>query len=242
MAITVKVFDRVEDLDYSAALWMAERMKGPAPVIGLATGSTPIAMYRHMVQLHQQGQLDFSHVRSFNLDEYVGLSKDHEQSYAAYMDHHLFNWVNIDRAKIHIPQGDAPDPYAEAQRYDELIKTHGPVDAQVLGIGQNGHIGFNEPGTPFDSRTHVVTLDESTRKANAGPFGSVDAVPTQAITLGIQNILEAKEILLIAKGASKADAVRRALKDDPTVDLPASVLQKHPRVTFFLDQAAASGL
>src|SRR5690606_7358533 len=168
--------------------------------------------------------------------------KDDPRSYAAFMQEHLFSAVNIDPARIHIPDGSAPSPAEEAQRYDALIKELGPIDAQILGIGTNGHIGFNEPGTPFESRTQVMALAESTKRANAGPFGSVDAVPTHAITMGIQTILEAKEILLLAKGASKAEAIRRAVEEPPHIDLPASALQRHPNVTIYLDREAAKDL
>lgn len=243
MAFTIEVFDTPEALDRRAALWMAERMGAlESPVIGLATGSTPIAMYEHMVALHREGKLDFANVRTFNLDEYVGLAPTATQSYHYYMDEHLFRHVNVNPERTHIPKGDAPDPDAEARAYADLLRQHGPIDVQVLGIGTNAHIGFNEPGTSFDSRTQVIALAESTRRDNTGPFGSIDRVPTHAITVGIADILEAREILLLAKGASKAEAIQRTVEAPPTEDVPASALQRHGKTTLLLDREAAAAL
>lgn len=238
LPIKVEIFDTEEALDQAAARWLAARVR-PGAVLGLATGGTPLGLYRRLVEMHRAGELSFAGVRSFNLDEYVGLASDHPQSYAAYMREHLFNWVDIEEGDWHIPDGANPDPAAEAARYDRLYWELGPVDAQILGIGTNGHIGFNEPGTRFEQSTHVVRLAQSTREANAAGFGSPDAVPSQAITLGIRNILAAREILLLAKGASKAEAVRRTLKEEPTPDVPASVLQRHPNAFIYLDREAA---
>lgn len=238
MPLTVEIFDSEEELDEAAAAWLAARVRAGA-VLGLATGGTPVGLYRRLVEMHRAGKLSFKGVRTFNLDEYVGLGPDHPQSYATYMRERLFRWVDIDAGDWHIPNGAAPDPEAEAERYDRLYWELGPVDAQVLGIGVNGHIGFNEPGTPFDQKTHVIELDQATKLANAAAFGSVDAVPSRAITLGIRNIMAAREILLMAKGASKAEVLRRALKEEPTPDVPASVLQRHANVYFYLDKAAA---
>lgn len=238
MPIKVEIFETEEALDEAAASWLAARIR-PGAVLGLATGGTPLGLYRRLVEMHRSGNLSFKGVRSFNLDEYVGLAPDHPQSYATYMRERLFRWVDIDAGDWHIPNGAAADPEAEAKRYDALYWELGPVDAQVLGIGVNGHIGFNEPGTPFDQGTHVVTLARSTREANAAGFGSLDAVPELGITLGIRNIMAAREILLMAKGASKAEAIRRALTEEPAPGLPASVLQRHPNTVFYLDRAAA---
>jgi len=238
---TLKVFESEEALDRAAAEWVAARVR-PGAVLGFATGNTPVGMYRQLAALHRRGEISFAAVRTFNLDEYVGLDPADPRSYAAYMREHLFRWVDIAPDAWHIPSGAAPDPEEEAARYDRLYWELGPVDAQVLGIGGNGHIGFNEPGTPFDKTTHVVELTWQTRLANAGPFGSPEAVPARAITLGIRNIMEAREILLLAKGAAKAEAIRRALREEPGPGVPASVLQLHPKVTIYLDQEAAGGV
>lgn len=242
LALKIVRFDSPEELDGAAAQWMAERMSKKDAVIGLATGSTPLGMYQEMVGLHQRGELDFSTVRTFNLDEYVGLSPADKQSYHYYMKENLFRYVNINKDRIHIPRGDAVDPQDEAARYAGLLRQWGPIDAQVLGIGTNGHIGFNEPGTSFESRTDVIKLAETTRRDNAIHFDTLEGVPTEAITVGIADILQSGEILLLAKGASKAEAIRRTVEENPTTDVPASVLQKHGRTTIFLDAGAASYL
>lgn len=240
--IVVTVFETAEELDHAAAQWMAERIKAPNPVIGLATGNTPIGMYAHLVAMHKAGKLDFGQCRTFNLDEYVGVLPEADNSFTAYMREHLFDHVNIDPARVHIPRGDALDPEEEARRYEELLNQHGPITAQVLGIGSNAHIGFNEPGTPFERRTHVTRLAEETRKANAAEFGSWENVPEEAITVGIANILESQEVLIMAKGASKAEAVRLTVEEQPTPDVPASALQMHSSVEMFVDREAASRL
>lgn len=238
MSFLLEVFDSQQALDRAAAEWVAARVR-PGVVLGLATGSTPVGMYKELVEMHRRGELTFAAVRTLNLDEYVGVGPDDPGSFAAYMEAHLFRWVDIAPGDRHIPDGLHPDPEAEAARYERLYWEVGPVDAQVLGIGTNGHIGFNEPGTPFDQSTHVVELAWETRLANAGAFGSPEAVPARAITLGIRNILAAREILLLAKGGSKADAVRKALRGEPTPHVPASSLQLHPKVTVYLDRDAA---
>ena len=238
LPIAVKIFDSEEALDRAAAEWVAARVR-PGAVLGLATGGTPVGMYKELVEMHRMGELKFAGVRSFNLDEYVGLGSDHPQSFAYYMRERLFRWVDIGDGDWHIPNGANPDPVDEAARYDRLYWELGPVDAQILGIGTNGHVGFNEPGTSFDTATHVVDLAQATKEANAIAFGSPDAVPSKAITLGIRNIMAAREILLLAKGASKAEAIRRTLKEEPTPDVPASILQRHPQATLYLDRAAA---
>jgi len=241
LAFSVHVFDSEQALDRAAAQWVAARVR-PGAVLGLATGGTPLGMYKELVEMHRRGELSFASVRTFNLDEYVGLAADDPRSYAWYMEQHLFRWVDIGSGDWHIPNGMHPDPEEEAARYDRLFWEIGPADAQVLGIGANAHIGFNEPGTPFDRATHVAELAWQTRVANAAPFGSPQAVPDRAITLGIRNILAAREILLLAKGASKAEAIRKALRETPTPDVPASALQHHPQVTVYLDREAARNL
>ena len=239
----IVVLDAQADFDRAAADWVCERMqRKPGTVLGLATGSSPVGLYRELVRRYREGRISFRGVRTFNLDEYVGLPPGHPQSYTRFMAEHLFDHVDIDRSRAHLPRGDCADPQAEALRYEALLAEYGPIDAQVLGIGTNGHIGFNEPGTPFSARTHVVELTEETRTSNARFFASPDEVPRRAITMGIANILESREILLLARGPRKVEALRRSFCEPPTPDVPGSALQHHPRVTLLLDRAAAQGL
>ncbi|MDN6639630.1 MAG: glucosamine-6-phosphate deaminase [Tetragenococcus sp.] len=206
-----------------------------ADTFGLATGSTPETMYSYMIA----SDLDFSDKVSVNLDEYVGLDGNDEQSYRYFMDQHLFNHKPF--KKTYVPNGKATDLDAECQRYDGVIADN-PIDIQVLGIGQNGHIGFNEPGTSFNATTHVVELTDSTVNANKRYFDKVEDVPTRALTMGIQSIMKSKKIILMAFGQAKADAVKRMLEGEVTEDLPASVLQNHDDVVVIIDEAAASKL
>jgi len=224
-----------------AKLLYAQITRKPTSVLGLATGSTPLGVYKLLVEYHARGT-DFSRLTTFNLDEYVGLAPDHPQSYNYYMKENLFSKVNLKPENTHVPNGLAPDLEAECQRYEELIKKAGGIDLQILGIGTNGHIGFNEPGTDFGAITHVVDLAESTIRDNSRFFASIDEVPTRAISMGIKTIMQAKEIVLMASGGSKADAVYAAVHGPVTPDVPASVLQLHPSVTLVVDQAAASKL
>jgi len=206
-----------------------------ADTFGLATGSTPETMYEYMVA----SELDFSDKVSVNLDEYVGLDGSNEQSYRYFMDQHLFNQKPF--KKTYVPNGKADDLDAECKRYDQIIADH-PIDIQVLGIGQNGHIGFNEPGTSFDATTHVVELTESTVNANKRYFDKVEDVPTRALTMGIKSIMQSKKIILMAFGKAKAEAIKGMLEGEVTQDLPASVLQNHPDVVVIIDEEAASKL
>ncbi|GMG62174.1 glucosamine-6-phosphate deaminase [Tetragenococcus halophilus] len=206
-----------------------------ADTFGLATGSTPETMYSYMIE----SDMDFSDKVSVNLDEYVGLDGNNEQSYRYFMDQHLFNHKPF--KKTYVPNGKAQDLDAECQRYDDIIAAN-PIDIQVLGIGQNGHIGFNEPGTSFEATTHVVELTESTVNANKRYFDKVEDVPTRALTMGIQSIMKSKKIILMAFGAAKADAVKGMIDGKVTEDLPASVLQKHDDVVVIIDEDAASKL
>jgi len=199
-----------------------------ATTFGLATGGTMEPLYSKICE----SNVDFSTCISFNLDEYVGLGANHEQSYTNYMDKHLFPHKPFKES--YLPNGLADNPKEEALRYESLLQQY-PIDFQLLGIGQNGHIGFNEPGTPFDSLTHLVTLEQSTRQANARFFDSIDEVPTQAITMGIQSIMRAKCILLIAVGEAKRDVLQRVLDSEYTEDVPSSVLTKHPNVMILTD-------
>ncbi len=210
----------------------------PNCVLGLATGSTPIGMYSQLVDRYTNNEIDFRYVKTVNLDEYVGLSEDHPQSYRYYMNENLFSKVNLNKENTHLPNGLTKDLSAECVEYETLIADLGGIDLQVLGIGNNGHIGFNEPSDIFEKQTHVVTLTESTRKANARFFNSLEDVPTQAITMGIKSIMKARAILLLATGEGKKEILERALFGSITPDVPASILQMHPNVTVVADKAA----
>lgn len=214
---------------------LKEKLAAGAKTLGLATGSTPLAFYKEIVN----SQLDLSELTSINLDEYVGLSAENPQSYAYFMQQHLFAAKPF--KDIFLPNGLAADLQAEAQRYEELIEEH-PIDFQILGIGRNGHIGFNEPGTAFDSTTHVVDLSPSTIEANSRFFDKLEDVPTRAISMGIASVMKSKTIVLMAYGEQKADAIERMVNGSVTEDLPASILQKHPDVVIIVDEAAASKL
>lgn len=224
----LKRFSSIDDLYTQAVTTIVEAKNNGATTFGLATGGTMEPLYAKICKT----DLDFSHCISFNLDEYVGLEATHEQSYAYYMNKHLFQQKPF-RAS-YLPNGLAADPLVEVARYEALLQQY-PLDFQLLGIGQNGHIGFNEPGTSFASLTHLVTLEESTRQANARFFSSIDEVPTQAYTMGIQSIMRAKCILLIAVGETKREVLERMLASDYTEDVPASVLSKHPNVIILTD-------
>lgn len=214
----------------------------PRCVLGLPTGSTPLTLYRELVRMHREDGLDFSRVSSFNLDEYVGLAPDHPQSFATYMREHLFDRVNIDRKRAHVPRGDAEDLGAECLAYERAIRDAGGIDLQILGIGENGHIAFNEPGSSPGSRTRVTTLTRETRAANAGEFGDPATVPRLAITMGVATILEARSCLLLAAGGEKADAIRAGLEGPVTPRVPATALQLHRDVVVVIDESAASRL
>lgn len=212
----------------------------PRTVLGLATGSTPVGTYRQLVRMYREDGLDFSGVTSFNLDEYIGLGPDHPQSFRHFMQQHLFDHINI--AETHVPDGRAADIDRHSRDYEENIRIAGGIDLQILGIGSNGHIAFNEPGSAVDSPTRAVDLTPDTINANSRFFDSIDEVPRRAVTMGIGTILQAKRIVLIAIGKGKADAVKRAIEGDPDLSHPASLLQQHHDVTFVLDQDAASEL
>jgi len=229
------------DLGRRAAQIIAEMIAAkPQAVLGLATGGTPEGCYAELVRMHGEEGLDFHLITTFNLDEYVGLPPSHEQSYHYYMNDKLFNHINIDKKRVHIPDGLAPVPKELCDAYEKLIKSSGGIDLQLLGIGRNGHIGFNEPGSPLDSRTRAVDLSEETRRDNCRFFGSIDQVPRQAITMGLATIMDARRILLLASGVNKAWAVEQAIKGPVTVKVPASILQRHRDCTFLLDREAAS--
>lgn len=203
----------------------------PNCVLGLATGSTPIGTYKQLIEWYEKGDIDFSNVTSVNLDEYYGLETTNEQSYRYFMNHNLFSHINIDMKNTNVPNGLAADAEAECKRYDQLIEDLGGVDLQILGIGHNGHIGFNEPDTEFEKGTHVVELDETTIKANARFFESIDGVPKKAITMGIRSIMYAKKVILVANGPDKKEIINKAIYGPITPEVPASVLQLHPDLT-----------
>lgn len=240
----VHVARSVEDWNRTSAQIVGRVIKEKEwPVIGLATGNTPVGMYKELVAMYKAGELDFSRVRTFNLDEYLGIEPEHPASFISFMREHLFDHVNIDPDRIHIPRSNPKSPEEEAKRFSKLLKEHGPVDVQVLGIGRNGHIGFNEPGTSFDSVTWVVDLAESTKIANAPAFGGdPNKVPARAITMGIAEIMQARKIVLLANGEGKAEIIRRSLEGEVTEEVPASILQRHPDVEVVLDEAAAKEL
>ncbi len=216
------------------------RTAGRRPVLGLATGSTPIPLYRELVRLHRHDGLSFADVITFNLDEYEGLRADHPQSYRRYMEENLFGLVDIPRKSTHVPDGMTSDPAAACLAFEQAITDAGGIDLQILGIGRTGHIGFNEPPSPRDSRTRRVTLDEVTRRDNSAFFGDVGSVPHAALTMGVATILDARRIELMAFGEGKAGIVRRARSERPGPDCPATWLQLHPACTFHLDPGAAS--
>ena len=224
----------------AANIVSAQVILNPACVLGLATGSTPIGMYQQLIDWYNKGDLDFSQVKSVNLDEYVGLAPTHDQSYRYFMQHNLFDHVNIDPANTNVPNGLASDPEAECQRYNEVIRSMGGIDVQVLGMGHNGHIGFNEPGQAFELETHVVDLTERTIEANARFFASKDEVPKRAITMGIKSIMQARQILVVVSGEDKAEIVKKAFFGPVVPQVPASILQMHPNVVLCGDKAALS--
>ena len=224
----------------SANIISAQVIMKPDCVLGLATGSSPVGTYRQLIEWYKKGDLDFSRVTTINLDEYKGLSPDNEQSYRYFMNKNLFDHVNIDKAHTFVPDGLESDSDKACARYNEIIRAHGGIDLQLLGLGNNGHIGFNEPGAAFEKETHLVDLAESTIRANARFFASIDEVPKQAYTMGIRTIMQAKKILVVVSGEGKADIVSRAFFGPVTPEVPASILQMHPDVTVVCDEAALS--
>lgn len=235
--MNIKVEKNYEDLSLAAAELVASRLKKrPYLVLGLPTGVTPIGLYENLVEVYNKGAADFLEVTTFNLDEYCGLSPEHPESYRAFMERHLFGLINIPFGQTHFPLCDEKSCMA----YEEMITVSGGIDLQILGIGRNGHIGFNEPGSAFDSRSRVVRLTEATTQNNAQFFGSVHAVPKMAATMGIGTIMEAGEILLLASGSGKAEIIKKALKGPVTPEIPASILQRHKKFTVILDQESAA--
>jgi len=232
-----------EDLSKEAAQIILTRLRmKPDLVLGLATGSTPLGLYREMIRMNKEEGLDFSKVTTFNLDEYVGLPPGHDQSYRRFMDDNLFKQINIPERFIHVPDGMAQDIDAHCDWYEKEIENAGGINLQILGIGANGHIAFNEPGSSLGSRTRIKTLDEKTRKDNARFFSSMDEVPKYALTMGVGTIMDAHELLLLANGEGKADAVKAAVEGPITAHCPASIVQLHRRVIVLVDEPAAKKL
>lgn len=237
-----------QEADYAAMsrraanIIAAEVMKKPDCVLGLATGSTPVGTYKRLIEMYENGDLSFKEVKSVNLDEYKGLAPTHDQSYRYFMQDNLFNHVDIIPENTNVPNGLAEDADAECARYDELVASLGYADLQLLGLGHNGHIGFNEPDDCFTKATHVVDLTQSTIDANARFFASADDVPRQALTMGIGCIMAARRVLLIASGEGKADALYNAFCGPITPECPASILQLHPDVVVVGDKASLGKL
>ena len=230
-----------QDMSRKAAnIISAQIIMKPDCVLGLATGSTPVGTYRQLIEWYEKGDLDFSRVSTVNLDEYRGLAHTDPQSYYYFMQENLFDHVNIDKTATHVPDGTNPDAADACAKHEQIIKSLGGIDLQLLGLGNNGHIGFNEPGAAFEKETHLVDLAESTIRANARFFTSIDEVPKQAYTMGIRTIMQAKKILVVVSGESKADIVSRAFFGPVTPEVPASILQMHPDVTVVCDEAALS--
>lgn len=231
-----------QQLSRKAADIIIERVRQlPTLNLGLATGETPIETYRHLIEDHQKNGTSYQGVKTFNLDEYIGLDHDHEQSYHYFMNKYLLDHIDIPKEYIHIPNGNV-EASTECDQFEKLLETYGGIHLQLLGIGRNGHIGFNEPGTPFHSKTHVINLTPSTREANAKFFNTLEEVPTQAITMGISTILQSKEILLLISGESKREALHNLVQNDINERFPASALKQHHNVTVIVDEAACGDI
>ncbi len=237
----VIICDNYEEMSKKGADIIASKMiLKPECILGLATGSTPVGMYNELAKMNKEGRIDFSKVRTFNLDEYYPIKRDNDQSYFYFMNENLFSKVNIDLNNTNIPNGEAPDAEAECKAYDEKLRSAGGTDIQVLGIGQNGHIAFNEPDEVLNANTHLTGLTESTIKANARFFESEADVPTRALTMGMASIMSAKTIILLANGINKADAVADLLTSDIKTSNPATLLKLHPDVILICDKEAYS--
>lgn len=238
--IICKAKDYSELSRKAANIIASQILMKPNCVLGLATGSSPVGTYKELIQWYERGDLDFSGITSINLDEYRGLSGDNDQSYRYFMNTNLFDHVNIDKARTNVPDGLEPDAAKACSDYDQIIENAGGIDLQLLGLGHNGHIGFNEPAADFPQATHCVDLQERTIEANKRFFASADDVPRQAYTMGIGTIMRAKKILLVVSGQDKAETVAKAFFGPVTPEVPASILQFHPDVTIVGDQAAFS--
>ena len=241
--MNILVMKDYNEISRQAALLVAASIAlKPDLVLGLPTGRTPIQMYKELVLIYKNGFVNFKRVTTFNLDEYVNLPKNNPSSYYSYMQRYFFRYVNIPRGNIHIPNGMAKDLIKECERYEALIREKGPIDLMILGIGHNGHIGFNEPSDEFIPQTHIEVLTDRTRRANSKYFGSINKVPLKAITMGLGTIMHSKKIILLASGRDKAETIHRAVSGNITPQFPASVLRLHRDCTFIIDKAAASML
>lgn len=234
----IKVADYEEMSDRAAEIIINRILYNPQITLGLATGSTPLGVYKRMIDDHRKNGTSYKGVHTINLDEYIGLDKDDPNSYYYFMKENLFDHIDIPLSQCHIPNGTAQDLKEECERFEQLIQSVGGIDFQLLGIGPNGHIGFNEPGTPFQSRTHIVPLTEETRQANSRFFNSIDEVPKMAITMGIETILQSKEIMLLASGKSKAEAMKNLIHGEIHKSIPGSALKRHKNVTIIADEEA----
>ncbi|UWE05081.1 glucosamine-6-phosphate deaminase [Laceyella sacchari] len=234
----IRATDYDDLCEKAAVMLISQVQQKPNAVLGLATGATPTGIYQKMVSDHQERGTSYAGVRTFNLDEYVGLPPEHPSSFAYYMRKQLFDRIDLPLAQTHIPSGIAADLEQECRQYEEAILAAGGIDMQILGIGMNGHIGFNEPGTPFQSVTHVVTLTESTRKANRRYFDEGETMPSHAITMGLATIMRSKRIVLLVSGKHKAPILHRLLNEPVSEDLPASILKQHSHVTVIADADA----
>lgn len=224
----------------AANILSAQLIMKPTSVLGLATGSTPIGIYQQLIDWYNKGDLNFDQASSVNLDEYQGLAPDHPQSYRYFMDTNLFNHVDMNKERTHVPSGLAPDSVEECKRYNQVIRSMGGIDMQLLGMGHNGHIGFNEPGDAFELETHRVELAETTIEANTRFFEKREDVPTHAYTMGMKTIMSAQNILVVVSGEDKAEIVAKAFSGPVTPEIPGSLLQLHPNVTLVGDKAALS--
>lgn len=238
----IKTKDYEQMSRVAANILSAQVIMKPKCVLGLATGSTPIGTYDQLIKWYEKGDIDFSEVTTINLDEYKGLSPENDQSYRYFMNTHLFDHINIDKNKTYVPNGLEPDSEKACSQYNQIIQKYGGIDLQLLGLGNNGHIGFNEPGSAFEKETHCVSLTQSTIDANARFFSSMDEVPREAYTMGIKTIMQAKKIVVVVSGLQKASIVKKAFFGPITPEVPASVLQLHNDVTIVGDEEALSAL
>lgn len=239
----VIVCENYEELSNQAAKIVSSQLiVKPNSILGLATGSTPIGLYQNLIDMNKKGEIDFSEVKTYNLDEYYPIKKSNDQSYDYFMNEQLFSHINIDKNNTHLPNGEAEDPVKECERYEKMLDAIGGVDLQILGIGQNGHIAFNEPDENLIAVTHLTGLTQSTIEANSRFFASADEVPKQALTMGMGSILKAKKIVILANGANKSKAVAELLNGNITTSNPATMLKVHPDVTLICDKEAFSAV
>lgn len=236
--IEVKSYDEMSKV--AAEIFIEQIKTKPNSVLGLATGGTPVGLYQNLIKDFTKNKTSYERVITVNLDEYIGLEKDNPQSYSYYMKEQLFNHINIPENQTHLPFANGVDDDEAGNNYEKLIDSLGGIDMQILGIGENGHIGFNEPGTSFSSTTSIVKLDDSTREANARYFSKMEDVPTHAISMGITTIMKSRKIILLVSGVKKAPILNQLFHTDVKEDLPASILKKHPDVTIIADQEALS--